>query len=1127
MPEQEASSKTKGTRRRRRLVVALASVLVLAVMATAGATWWLTDRPVTAPGWLRDRIEARIALNAPGMRVDFGEMQITVHHGWRPKVRLRNVTFETDDGRPLLALSELQATLAMRPLLKGLVQPRTAALSGIFATLRRDRDGQLSLVASTDATAGGRQAATLPELVDQLDDLFQWPVLTALTQLDVDAVTLRLEDARADRAWTVDGARLRVRRERRELNLSADLAILGGGAQAATMAANYTSRIGESEAQFGVAVTDVPASDVAAFTPAFAWLGGLRAPISGALRGGVLEGGALAEVSATFQIGEGALQPTPGAQPVPFRNMQVYFTFDPAQSELVFDHLSVDSAWAKGQLEGRARLVGLETGRLDELIGQFRLSELELDPPGLYPEPRALEGAELDFRLTPDPFRLEIGQMRVIDQGRSMLLDGLLEAGADGWRAALNGRMGLLDPDRLLALWPPGAVVKSRTWVENNLLGGLIRDAQFAVRLQTTRDVVPRPDIHLSFGFENADVRFMKTMPPVTGAKGVASLLRDRFVVAIEAGGVEAPQGGIVDVSGTSFIVPDVTVKGGAPAVVRLDTESTITAALSLLNQEPLQVMTRAGRPVTLADGRAALEINLAMPLVKGLKMDQVEFAVAGDLRDVESTTLAPDRVLASPKLRLAASNSGVEISGDATFDGVPVSATWSQALGPGNGGTSHVSADLELSPDTVETLQIGLPPGTVSGSGRARLELDLAKGEPPAFEVTSDLSGVGLSIPSLGWSLPRGSTGNFLAAGKLGTPVSVDRLELDAPGLGAAGRVSLRAEGGLEAASFERVRLGGWRDAPVRLVGRGKGTPPGVQVTGGTLDLRQANFGGTGGGASGPISLALERLQINDTIALTGFQGDFTVNRGLRGEFRGRVNGQAAVTGQVVPQGGRSAFRIRSADAGAVFAAAGLLKQARGGEMTLTLQPVGTAGAFNGSLSITNTRIKDAPAIAALFNALSVVGLLEQMKGQGLHFAEVEAAFRLTPQQVTLTQASAVGPSIGLSMDGTYDVNRSVLDMRGVFSPIYLINGVGSVLTRKGEGLIGFNFRLTGPAQEPRVQVNPLSALTPSIFREMFRRPPPDVAVEPGESPGATPSLQSGEAPEERTQVAPRGGNR
>ena len=194
---------------------------------------------------------------------------------------------------------------------------------------------------------------------------------------------------------------------------------------------------------------------------------------------------------------------------------------------------------------------------------------------------------------------------------------------------------------------------------------------------------------------------------------------------------------------------------------------------------------------------------------------------------------------------------------------------------------------------------------------------------------------------------------------------------------------------------------------------------------------------------------------------------------------------------------------------------------------MDLVLQPVGTAGAFNGSLRIKNTRVKDAPAIAALFNALSVVGLLEQMSGQGLHFQEIEAAFRLTPEKVTLTQASAVGPSIGLSMDGTYDVNSSVMDMRGVFSPIYLINGVGSVLTRKGEGLIGFNFRLRGPSSKPRVQVNPLSGLTPSIFREIFRRPAPTVAVEPGEQPGSRPQNLRPEATPSPEELAPRAGDR
>lgn len=60
--------------------------------------------------------------------------------------------------------------------------------------------------------------------------------------------------------------------------------------------------------------------------------------------------------------------------------------------------------------------------------------------------------------------------------------------------------------------------------------------------------------------------------------------------------------------------------------------------------------------------------------------------------------------------------------------------------------------------------------------------------------------------------------------------------------------------------------------------------------------------------------------------------------------------------------------------------------------------------------------------------------------------------------------------------------------------SPVYLLNGIGAIFTRKGEGLIGFNYQLTGPSAKPKVSVNPLSALTPGLFREIFRRPPPQV---------------------------------
>jgi hypothetical protein len=193
------------------------------------------------------------------------------------------------------------------------------------------------------------------------------------------------------------------------------------------------------------------------------------------------------------------------------------------------------------------------------------------------------------------------------------------------------------------------------------------------------------------------------------------------------------------------------------------------------------------------------------------------------------------------------------------------------------------------------------------------------------------------------------------------------------------------------------------------------------------------------------------------------------------------------------VPQAGGTAFRIRSDSAGKVFREAGILKTVAGGDMTLTLVPVaGQPGSYDGALDVVNTRLRDAPGIASLLDAISIVGLLDQLEGPGILFTEVEARFRLTPDQLYLTRSSATGPSMGISMDGTYDLGTSTLDLQGVLSPIFFLNGIGSIFTRKGEGLIGFNFNLTGPASQPNVGVNPLSALTPGMFREIFRRPAP-----------------------------------
>jgi hypothetical protein len=76
--------------------------------------------------------------------------------------------------------------------------------------------------------------------------------------------------------------------------------------------------------------------------------------------------------------------------------------------------------------------------------------------------------------------------------------------------------------------------------------------------------------------------------------------------------------------------------------------------------------------------------------------------------------------------------------------------------------------------------------------------------------------------------------------------------------------------------------------------------------------------------------------------------------------------------------------------------------------------------------------------------------------------------------------------------MDGVYDIAAKRMDMQGVVSPVYLLNGIGQLFTRRGEGVFGFAYRMTGAQGAARVEVNPLSILTPGMFREIFRRPLP-----------------------------------
>ncbi len=1063
----------------------------------------LIGRPVALPDWARARIEAQVNTQLGDVRITLGDVALVIEDGFQPRVHLRDVRLRDAQGRHVLSLSDVESTFALRPLLSGKFRPRHLWLNGMQLLLRRDADGQVGL-SFGEMPSATRRAADFAGLAAQFDAFLDLPMLSGFETLAADGLTLRYEDARAGRVWTFDGGRVDVARpggrKGQELTVRGDFALLGGRDYASTVEVSYRGRLDTPEATFGVSFEDLDTGDIAEQSAALLWLNVLRAPISGALRASTDEEGNLGPLSATLRIGAGVLQPSDATRPIPFRQAQTYFTYDPRSQIMQLDEVSVDSAWGSARADGQV-IVGDPAdagsdgsgGWPSQFITQLRLSEIMVNPDGVFASPVTLTNATADLRLQLEPFQLSLGEMTVRDGARRLVLSGDLRAPDAGWNLSLNGRMNHLTPERLLDLWPERVIPRTRDWVAEHVLAGAAQNIQLGLKAAQDSD----PDLYLGFEFDQVDTLFSRTMPPVRGASGHATLIRNVLTLSARGGKITAPLGGNIDVAGTVFQIPDVRDRQGL-GVVDLKTKATITATLSLLDIEPLGLLRKAGQEVTMADGQAEGSGRITFPRKPDVPIEDIEYDLNGTLRNVRSESLVPGHVLAAPLLNVRAADTELRVNGKGRIGQVPFEGRFLGSLGKETQGRSTIEGWVELSQTFVDQFGLGLPPGTVRGAARGDVTIGLRRDQPAEFTLMSDLSGLSLRIPEIGWSISEPATGRLRVSGQLGDPVEIPAIALDAPGLNATGRLELGPNGVFRSATFERVRAGNWLDASVTLKERGAGRSPEIRISGGTVDLSQTEIGsGTGAGSQnrgGPIQATLDRLKISNAIALTGFRGEFSSENGLDGSFTGRVNGGAEVTGRVIPRSGRSAFRILSQDAGGVLKSAGLLRNAHGGNLDLTLVPAAGPGSFDGTLKIENIRLREAPAMAALLNAISVVGLLEQLSGNGILFSDVDARFRLAPDQVTLLRSSAVGASLGISMDGYYYFDSGTMRFQGVLSPLYMLNAVGQILTRRGEGLIGFNFRLLGTPDAPRVRVNPFSLLTPGMFREIFRRPVPEV---------------------------------
>lgn len=1022
----------------------------------------------------------------PGASLALGGAAVSVGTGGVPQLELQDLHLINSAGRTIVMLPQVDARVDAGHLLRGEIRLRALRIAGAQATLRRLSDGRFDLEFGADAV--GPSPASLAELLHRIEHVFGLPALSALDRIEAEALTLTLDDRRADRVWQVGDGRVTIVNRPDELALALAFGLLGGGSGPAQAELTFISTKADASARIRATVTGVAAADIASQAPALAWLGVLDAPISGRLSASLDRTGRLTGSEGTLEIGAGALHPNDGTLPVAFDRAGLAFALDTQGEVLTLTSLAVESTSLRLKASGAIRVPGLAQGQPRAFISQMKIRDLRVDPEGLFEEPVIFSEGVADARLSLYPFRIDIGQIALNEGNQRLHVRGVALAASAGWNLSLDVALNEIRHDRLLALWPVGLVPKTRAWLVSNVQQGVLSDVKGGVRLRPGQE----PRLLLGYDFAGAEVRFLRTLPPVRDAYGYSTIFDSTHTTVLDRGGVTPPQGGRIDVAGTVIRVPDITQRP-ARAEITLKTKSSITAAMSLLDEPPFGFLTKADFPVSLAEGHAELTANLRFPLQPRVQAQDVVFDVTGTLGDVTSDGLVRGKTLRADRLGLRADNTGLRISGKARLGNAALDGTWTQEFGPAFRGISRIEGEAEISDAALREFGIRLQADSVTGKGPARLEMDIVN-DGGTFRLESALAGVSLSVPSIGLAKGPNDSAAFTVEGRLGRPAAIDRLRLTSGDVTVEGSATLRPDGGLALARFGTVKSGDWLDAQVELTGNGPGRDVGIAVTGGTADLRFLPEGTSGSSGGLPLTVALDSLTVTKGISLTGFEGVFSggYGDGLRGDFTGSVNGKARVSGSVLPTQDGTAARVLSDDAGAVIAAAGISGRARGGALDLTLWPRGAKGVYDGNAVVTDIRIRGAPILAEMLNAISVVGLLEQLNDSGLVFSTVEARFRTSPAGVAVTRGSAVGASLGVSLSGSFNSTTGGLNMQGVISPVYLLNGIATILTRPGEGLFGFRYQLTGTAADPAVSVNPLSILTPGMFRDLFRAAPP-----------------------------------
>jgi hypothetical protein len=784
---------------------------------------------------------------------------------------------------------------------------------------------------------------------------------------------------------------------------------------------------------------------------------------------------------------------------------------------LTLKTLAIDGKQVSGKAHADVALVW-DDGGLTKISGEAAAENVKLTLPALLEEPLTLSLAS--FKGTYDK------AAGILDWERASLRAGALSGNFSGKAVfappvspalKLSGTIESLPVRDLLRYWPKTAGQGAFDWINDNVLAGRLGPAKVEINLppgamdtQLTTD----DGLSVSFPFEGATIRYLGEMTPVTGARGQAVLLGKTFKATIAEGSV-----GPIALSAGDITLDEIHLRSSV-GMIKAHAEGKVPDVLALIDEPPLNYPTRFGLDPKTTSGQASVDLNFVVPMRRDVTREEIGITVA-----VSASALSAPL---NDKMRLEGANATFDVDGGSlvsdgmgTISGVPVQFNWTESFAS-EGDSTRIDVVTVLNERSRPVLGL-TQPDWVKGAMPLKATLFGQRFRFTDVSVEADGTGATAEFDSINLFKRAGVPARITALVHFrdGGAISVSDLAVMGENLNVLGDLEIDAEHRLAKASLSQVRAGAENDFAADITGRRDGGMD-VRLRGARLDgsrLFAAARPGNEKAATPPPQPAeaasglVDPLSIDARLDHVALHDDFTFNNvvfGISYSANERIedfsidavgpNG-SKVTGRLVNGKGGRELTIESGNAGNFVRGFTGFTSITGGTLTarvsLPSQPVPAQEPiqYAGTVELSNIVVTDQPFISRLFAAGSLDGPLRLLKGEGISLTRFNAPFMMRGKQITIRDGRFSGPAIGATFEGTVDRTTERVDMTGTLVPVYGLNSMlGSVpvlgdllVSKPGEGIFGLTYAMRGELSEPAISVNPLSVLTPGIFRRIF----------------------------------------